>query len=74
MKYFYEYKYKNGGIVGGHNLEQIEFRCNYLLLNGFDIVFTPNFDKQYWCIILDMNEIEYLKINPMQELEECDNK
>ncbi len=69
MKYFYEYKLKNGAIVGGHNLEQIEFRCNYLLLNGVDIIRTQDFDKQYWCIILHMNEIEYLKIIPMYEEE-----
>ena len=70
MRYFYEYKYKNGGIVGGHNLEKIEFYDNYIKLSGVDIIPT-NYDNEvsYWGTLLDMKEIEYLKIEPMQELE-----
>ncbi len=71
MKYFYEYKYKNGCIVGGHNLEKIEFYDNYIRLSGVDIIPT-NYDNEvsYWVTLLDMKEIEYLKIEPMQELEQ----
>ena len=32
MRYFYEYKYKTGGIAGGHNLEEIKIKDNYILL------------------------------------------
>ena len=68
MRYFYEYKYKNGCKVGGHNLEKIEFYDNYMKLLGVDIISTNyNYKKQYWGTLLDMNEIEYLKIEPMKE-------
>ena len=68
MRYFYEYKYKNGCKVGGHNLEKIEFYDNYIKLCGRDII-PKNYDyeEQHWGTLLDMNEIEYLKIEPMLE-------
>ena len=72
MRYFYEYKYKNGNImVGGHNLENIIIRDNKIILKGVDIIPTY-YDEEYhyWTQTLDMNEIEYLKIEPMKEVEE----
>ena len=70
MKYYYEYKYKSGCKVGGHNLEKIEFYDNYIKLLGVDIIQTRyDYEKSYWGTILDMNEIEYLKIEPMLEKE-----
>lgn len=70
MRYFYEYKYKNGCKVGGHNLEKIEFYDNYIKLLGVDIIQTIyDYEEQYWGTFLDMNEIEYLKIEPMLEKE-----
>lgn len=71
MKYFYEYKEKNGCKVGGHNLQNIEIFDNYIRLSGVDIVQTIyDFAEKHWGTLLDMNEIEYLKIMPMQESEE----
>lgn len=68
MRYYYEYKYKNGCKVGGHNLERIEFYDNYIKLLGVDVIQTNiGYKRQYFRIILNMNEIEYLKINPMLE-------
>ena len=69
MRYFYEYKYKSGNrIVGGHNLEKIEFYDNYIKLLGVDIIPTNyDYEEQHWGTLLDMNEIEYLKIEPMKE-------
>lgn len=71
MRYFYEYKYKNGNrMVGGHNLEKIEFFGNYIKLSGVDIIPTNyDYEEQNWGTFLDMNEIEYLKIEPMLEKE-----
>lgn len=71
MKYYYEYKEKNGCKVCGHNLKNIDFFDNYIRLLRVDIVPT-NYDyekKEHWGILLDMNEIEYLKIEPMLEKE-----
>lgn len=70
MRYFYEYKYKSGGKVGGHNLENIIIIDNKIILNGVDILPT-NYGEDYrcWTQTLDMNEMEYLKINPMEEVE-----
>ena len=71
MRYFYEYKYKNGNrMVGGHNLENIIIRDNKIILKGVDIMPTY-YDEEYhyWTQTLDMNEIEYLKIEPMKEVE-----
>lgn len=70
MRYFYEYKYKNGSKVGGHNLEKIIIDNNIIILKGVDIIPT-NYDTEYhwWKQLLDMEEIEYLKIEPMEELE-----
>lgn len=64
MKYYYEYKEKNGCKVGGHNLETIEFYDNIIKLLGVDIIST-NYEERHWGILLDMNQIEYLKIYPM---------
>ena len=69
MKYYYEYKEKNGCKVGGHNLEIIEFFDNYIRLSGVDIIHTIYDYEKHWSIHLDMNEIEYLKIEPMLEKE-----
>ena len=68
MKFYYEYKEKNGCIVGGHNLEKIEFYDNYIKLLGIDIIQTfYDYEEQQWGTLLDMNEIEYLTIRPMIE-------
>lgn len=70
MRYYYEYKEKNGCKVGGHNLEKIEFYDNYIKLSGVDVIPTNyDYEEQYWGTFLDMNEIEYLRIWPMLEKE-----
>lgn len=67
MRYFYEYKYKKGNrMVRGHNLENIIIRDNKIILKGVDIIPTYYDEEHYWMQI-DMNEIEYLKIEPMKE-------
>jgi len=38
MKYYYEYKEKNGCKVGGHNLEEIKIIDGYIKLMGIDII------------------------------------
>lgn len=70
MRYFYEYKYKNGDKIGGHNLEKIVIKDNKIILTCVDIV-PAYYDEEYHCWIqtIDMNEIEYLKIEPMKEVE-----
>ena len=66
MRYYYEYKYKNGCEVGGHNLEKIEFYDNFIKLIGVDEIPTSyDYEMSYWETLLDMNDIEYLKIEPM---------
>lgn len=68
MKYFYEYKYLNGYVFGGHNLENIITKENIIILKGVDIMPTYYDEKyHYWTQTIDMNEIEYLKIEPMKE-------
>lgn len=70
MKYYYEYKEKNGAKVGGHNLENIMIKGKYLILQGVDIIPTAyNPDVSYWSTRLDMGKIEYLKITPMEDEE-----
>lgn len=70
MKYYYEFKYKNGTKISGHNLEKIDFlENNYIRLLGVDIIPTYDYEEQHWGTLLDMKEIEYLKIEPMVEKE-----
>lgn len=70
MRYYYEYKEKNGCKVGRHNLETIDSFDNYIRLLGVDIIQTNHgYKVQYWRTLLDMNKIEYLKIEPMLEKE-----
>ena len=70
MRYYYEYKEKNGCKVGGHNVYKIDVFDNYIRLLGVDIIQTNHgYKEQYWRTLLDMNEIEYLKIEPMLEKE-----
>lgn len=71
--YFYEYKYKNGGITSGYNLERVEFYDHYIKLCGVDIIHSiKGSHLEYWFTLLDMKEIEYLKIESMIVLEEDD--
>jgi hypothetical protein len=66
MRYYYEYKYKNGCKVGGHNLEKIKLFDNYIKLLGVDIIPTRyDYEASHWGTLLDMNELEYLKIEPI---------
>ena len=68
MKYYYEYKLKNGAKVGGHNLEKITFNEEILILSGFDTI--HNFYqvvRRPWRFFLKSSELEYLKIEPMEE-------
>lgn len=70
MKYFYEYKFKDGATVGGHNLEEIQQYKDIIILKGVDILPTYNdYEYSHWVIQLDMSDIEYLKIEPMLEKE-----
>ena len=52
------------------NLENIIIRDNKIILEGVDI-FPTYYDEDYhyWTQTLNMNEIEYLKIEPMKEVE-----
>lgn len=71
MKYFYEYKYLNGCKVAGHNLEEIRINENNILLIGKDMLELNNgIYEEPFNIYIDMSEIEYLKIEPMKEVEE----
>lgn len=70
MRYYYEFKEKNGCKVGGHNLEKIEFIDYYIRLLGVDFIPTIyGYEEKHWKIFLNMKEIEYLKIEPMLEKE-----
>lgn len=64
MKYYYEYKEKNGAKVGGHNLLKIELTDKYIKLMCIDII---NNEPHYFVTILDMTKIEYFAIMPMEE-------
>lgn len=66
MRYFYEYKYKNGSKVGGHNLEEIQIYEDTIIIKGVDIIPTDGYEYHYWTQKLNMNEIEYFKIEPMK--------
>lgn len=68
--YYYEYTEKNGCLIGGHNLEKIEFYDNYIKIYGTDFIPTIyGCEEKPWGTLLNMNEIEYLKIWPMLEEE-----
>lgn len=70
MRYFYEYKEKNGSIVGGFNLEKINLFDDYIGLSCVHIIPTIYGNEKYYrSITLDIKEIEYLKIVPMLEKE-----
>lgn len=75
MKYYYKFKEKSGCKVGGSNLEKIEFYDNCIRLSGLDTIpMISDYKKEYWSVVLDMNNIEYLKIEPMIEKEENNDK
>lgn len=66
MKYLYEYKEKNGSMVGGHNLENIYFEDNVIILEGTDYMRVDYQTRSlHWRDLLNSKEIEYLKIMPM---------
>ena len=68
MKYFYEYKIKNGAKVGGHNLEKIIIKDDLIILEGVDILMDCDGEyDHHWKSIINNVKIEYLKIEPMEE-------
>ena len=70
MKYFYEYKIKNGAKVGGHNLEKITIIDDAIILKGVDTLMDCDGEYDcHWITLLKHNEIEYIKIEPMKEEE-----
>lgn len=64
MKYFYEYRYKNGCYVAGHNLVNMQMYSDIIVLTCKDLI---NDDCKITPIRLRMDEINYLKITPMEE-------
>lgn len=70
MKYFYEYKIKNGAKVGGHNLEKITIIDDVIILEGVDTLMDCDGEyDRHWRTLLNPKEIEYIKIEPMKEEE-----
>ena len=68
MKYFYEYKIKNGAKVGGHNLEKIIIKDDVIILEGVDTLMDCDGEyDHHWRSIINEGKIEYLKIEPMEE-------
>ena len=68
MKYYYEYKIKNGAKVGGHNLEKNTIIDDVITLEGFDTLMDCDGEYgSYWRTLLKHREIEYIKIKPMEE-------
>lgn len=68
MKYFYEYKIKNGSKVGGHNLEKITIKDDVITLEGVDALMDCDGEyDHHWKSIINNVKIEYLKIEPMEE-------
>ena len=68
MKYYYEYKLKNGVKVGGNNLEKIILKDDLIILEGVDILMDCDGEyDRHWRIIINEGEIEYLKIEPMEK-------
>ena len=68
MKYYYEYKYKSGSTVGGHNLEKISMKENFIILEGVDTLMDCDGEyDNYWHTKINADKIEYLKIEPMEE-------
>ena len=71
MKYFYEYKIKNGAKVGGHNLEKIIIKDDTIILEGVDALMDCDGEyDHHWKSIINNVKIEYLKIEPMVEEED----
>ena len=71
MKYYYEYKEKNGAKVGGHNLEKIIIKDDVIILEGVDTLMDCDGEyDHHWRSIINGGKIEYLKIEPMKEKNE----
>ena len=68
MKYYYEYKIKNGAKVGGYNLEKINLKDGVIILEGVDTLMDCDGEYDiHWRSVINDGEIEYLKIEPMEE-------
>ena len=71
MKYFYEYKYKSGRTIGGHNLEKIIIKDDVIILEGVDTLMDCDGEyDHHWRSIINEEKIEYLKIEPMEDEED----
>ena len=71
MRYFYEYKIKNGVKVGGHNLEKITIIDDVIILEGVDTLMDCDGEyDHHWRSIINEEKIEYLKIEPMEDEED----
>lgn len=71
MRFYYEYRDKNGLCSAGHNLTAIKILDYLIELSGIDIIdATRGLYTQPWSILLDMRNIDFLRIIPMEEEEE----
>lgn len=67
--YSYEYKLKDGAVISGECLTDIDVVKDMIILTG---IYNTEGRKTYWEYRLKNNMIEYLKIIPMED--ECYGK
>lgn len=67
--YSYEYKLKDGAVISGEYLIDIALVKDIIILTG---TYNTEDRKTYWEYMLKNNEVEYLKIIPMED--ECYGK
>lgn len=70
MGYYCEFKYKSGEINRVHNLVKIDTQGNNkIILQGLNLMASFETEVIPYKIILEKEEIEYLKIEPMEDEE-----
>lgn len=70
MGYYCEFKYKGGEINRVHNLVRIDTQGNNkIILQGLNLMVSFETEITPYKIILEKDEIEYLKIEPMEDEE-----
>lgn len=67
--YFYEYKLKDGATISGKYLTDIAVVKDMIILTG---IYNTEGRKTYWECRLKNNNVEYIKIIPMED--ECYGK
>lgn len=68
MKYYYEIVFKGGNRLGGHNLTKFWISQDFLVLEGYDLLYSfGEYEQRNWKFPYPLADIKEFHIENMEE-------